>query len=74
MPQASMNTRWLSGPLPDHPVFERGIRRAPRRESALRQTEKELAVRNALRPRDNRLSNASTLTAIRRAASMLVSS
>ena len=49
MPQASMNTRWLSGPLPDHPVFERGIRRAPRRESALRQTEKELAVRNALR-------------------------
>ena len=41
MQQASMNTRWLSGPLPDHPAFEQGIRRAPRREPALGKTEKE---------------------------------
>ena len=44
-----ISTQWLSGSLPEYPPFEPGIRRAPRREAALSQEEKELAVRNALR-------------------------
>lgn len=35
--------------LPEYPEFEEGIRRAPYRESDLSQSDKELAVRNALR-------------------------
>ena len=35
--------------LPEYPAFVEGIRRAPKRESALSQADKELAVKNALR-------------------------
>ena len=35
--------------LPEYPSFVEGIRRAPKRESHLSQTDKELAVKNALR-------------------------
>lgn len=39
----------LGSSLPEYPKFEKGIRRAPRRESKLSQTDKELALKNALR-------------------------
>lgn len=35
--------------LPDYPAFEEGVRRAPRRESHLSESDKALAIRNALR-------------------------
>lgn len=35
--------------LPDYPAFEKGIRRAPKRELTLNQDEVELALKNALR-------------------------
>ena len=35
--------------LPAYPAFKEGIRRAPRRDSALTESDRELAVRNALR-------------------------
>ena len=35
--------------LPEYPAFEEGIRRAPRRESHLSQSDKALAIKNALR-------------------------
>jgi len=35
--------------LPDHPQFESGIRRAPRREARLTKSDKMLAIENALR-------------------------
>ena len=35
--------------LPEHPKFVEGIRRAPRRESKLSQSDRELAIANALR-------------------------
>lgn len=35
--------------LPEHPKFEPGLRRAPRRESSLSDADKVLAIRNALR-------------------------
>lgn len=35
--------------LPEYPVFEEGIRRAPRRESHLSEADKALAIKNALR-------------------------
>jgi len=35
--------------LPEYPSFEAGIRRAPRRESHLSETDKALAIKNALR-------------------------
>ncbi|NLD34250.1 MAG: urocanate hydratase [Clostridiales bacterium] len=40
---------WLTGPLPEQPPFEPGIRRAPRREAHLSRADEELAIRNALR-------------------------
>lgn len=49
MQQEHMNMSWLSGPLPEQPPFEPGIRRAPKREAVLSQSECELAVQNALR-------------------------
>ncbi len=39
----------LDGPLPDYPEFVPGIRRAPRRESKLSESDRELAIANALR-------------------------
>ncbi len=39
----------LDGPLPKHPGFEPGIRRAPRREAVLSGEDKVLALKNALR-------------------------
>ena len=39
----------LDGPLPPDPVFEAGIRRAPRREARLTRQEKATALKNALR-------------------------
>ncbi|MBQ9950746.1 MAG: urocanate hydratase [Clostridia bacterium] len=39
----------LDDQLPEYPAFEAGYRRAPRRESALTQSDKELAIMNALR-------------------------
>ncbi len=39
----------LDDQLPEYPSFEAGYRRAPRRESALTQADKELAIMNALR-------------------------
>ncbi len=39
----------LDGPLPDYPAFAPGIRRAPRRESKLSESDRELAIANALR-------------------------
>ena len=46
---------WLTGPLPEQPPFEPGIRRAPRREAKLSRADEELAIRNALRyiPREH---------------------
>lgn len=41
--------QWLKGALPVYPEFKPGIRRAPRREAKLSETDRELAVRNALR-------------------------
>ena len=38
-----------NGRLPEHPSFEPGIRRAPRREARLSAQDKALAVKNALR-------------------------
>ena len=35
--------------LPEYPSFQEGIRRAPKRESNLSQSDKELAIKNALR-------------------------
>jgi len=35
--------------LPEYPLFEAGIRRAPRRDSQLSDTDRELAISNALR-------------------------
>lgn len=35
--------------LPEYPTFQQGIRRAPRRESALSKSDKALAIKNALR-------------------------
>ena len=39
----------LDGPLPPDPLFEAGIRRAPRREARLTRQEKATALKNALR-------------------------
>ncbi|HPX93589.1 MAG TPA: urocanate hydratase [Bacillota bacterium] len=39
----------LDGPLPPDPVFEAGIRRAPRREARLSEKERAIALKNALR-------------------------
>ncbi len=39
----------LEGPLPEYPSFREGIRRAPRREANLSQTDRETAIANALR-------------------------
>ncbi|MEA4880131.1 MAG: urocanate hydratase [Synergistaceae bacterium] len=39
----------LEGPLPDYPVFQEGIRRAPDRGWTLNAAETELALKNALR-------------------------
>lgn len=39
----------LEGPLPDYPVFQEGIRRAPDRGWTLDASETELALKNALR-------------------------
>ncbi len=39
----------LDGPLPPDPLFEAGIRRAPRREARLTRQEKTTALKNALR-------------------------
>ncbi|NLA96377.1 MAG: urocanate hydratase [Clostridiaceae bacterium] len=39
----------LDGPLPPQPVFEAGIRRAPRREAKLSENERKTALKNALR-------------------------
>jgi urocanate hydratase len=39
----------LDDQLPEYPAFEAGYRRAPRREAALTQADKELAIMNALR-------------------------
>lgn len=39
----------LDDVLPEYPKFQKGIRRAPRRECHLRKNEVELALRNALR-------------------------
>ncbi len=39
----------LEGPLPPDPVFEAGIRRAPRREARLSENERRTALKNALR-------------------------
>ncbi len=39
----------LDGELPEYPVFEEGIRRAPLREAHLSPADRELAVKNALR-------------------------
>ncbi|NLB27518.1 MAG: urocanate hydratase, partial [Clostridiaceae bacterium] len=39
----------LDGPLPPDPVFEAGIRRAPRREARLSENERKTALKNALR-------------------------
>ena len=39
----------LDGALPEYPEFVPGIRRAPRRESELSKTDRELAIANALR-------------------------
>lgn len=44
----AMSIRW-EGPLPPAPVFETGIRRAPKRELNLSPREITLAVKNALR-------------------------
>lgn len=51
----SAMTVTLDGPLPPDPVFEPGIRRAPRREGQLSAHEREVALRNALRyiPREH---------------------
>ena len=46
---ASMTVKLELDPLPPDPVFETGIRRAPRREAALTPAQEELALRNALR-------------------------
>ena len=35
--------------LPEYPTFEEGYRRAPYREAHLSQSDKELAIKNALR-------------------------
>ena len=35
--------------LPEYPSFREGIRRAPRRESHLSESDKALAIKNALR-------------------------
>ncbi len=35
--------------LPEYPAFEKGIRRAPKRNLTLNQSEVELALKNALR-------------------------
>jgi len=47
--QASMTIRLDFDELPPDPVFEPGIRRAPRREAALTRAQEALALRNALR-------------------------
>lgn len=39
----------LNGPLPEDPVFDPNIRRAPRREGNLSEKERALALKNALR-------------------------
>ncbi len=39
----------LDDNLPDYPKFQEGIRRAPKRESALSESDVELALKNALR-------------------------
>ncbi len=39
----------LEGPLPEYPSFREGIRRAPRREANLSQSDRETAIANALR-------------------------
>jgi urocanate hydratase len=46
---ASMHVRLEFERLPPDPVFEPGLRRAPRRESSLSPAQEELALRNALR-------------------------
>ena len=47
-PRAAM-TIMLDDVLPEYPSFDPAYRRAPRREAALTQADKELAIRNALR-------------------------
>ncbi len=42
-------TIMLDDVLPEYPAFDPAYRRAPRREAALTQADKELAIRNALR-------------------------
>ena len=42
-------TIMLDDVLPEYPSFDPAYRRAPRREAALTQADKELAIRNALR-------------------------
>ena len=42
-------TIMLDDILPEYPRFDPAYRRAPRREAALTQADKELAIRNALR-------------------------
>lgn len=39
----------LDGNLPEYPVFEKNIRRAPKREANLSKEEVETALKNALR-------------------------
>lgn len=46
--QSAMQFR-LSSELPEYPKFEAGIRRAPRRETKLSESEVALAIKNALR-------------------------
>ncbi|MBQ3920780.1 MAG: urocanate hydratase, partial [Firmicutes bacterium] len=47
-PRNAMTIR-LDDELPEYPKFVEGIRRAPRRESELSASDRELAIRNALR-------------------------
>lgn len=47
--KTSFNPPTLDGPLPPDPLFEAGIRRAPKREARLSRQEKATALKNALR-------------------------
>ena len=58
-------TIMLDDVLPEYPSFDPAYRRAPRREAALTQADKELAIRNALRyiPVQHHAQMASSLSA-----------